>query len=109
MTTTPKEPVPDLGLICDVCKAEPARGVYSVPFMPVSCAYGDECLRADAHPYGMLVANTVVCGGLENTAPEWKVMVGNTLSHLDISWDKFNADVAEGITDMDSAFERGDL
>lgn len=40
---------------CDVCDNEPMKGVASIPGMPVSVAYGENCLRANAHPWWALV------------------------------------------------------
>src|SRR5690242_158204 len=91
MTTTAQPPAPDLTR--EVCDAEPAVGVYAMPFVPASFAYGNKCLIADAHPIGMLAVNTAMCGGLDMTNDRWQQMVRNTLQHLNYSLTKFKAEV----------------
>ena len=102
---------PDLPeLTCSVCEAEPAIGVSAVPGVPFSVAYGLKCLRANAHPYNVLVANTASIvsevdmamgtGVLEPTADWWKKMVLDTLAHLDIAPEQFDADVRASARDM---------
>lgn len=88
--------------VCDVCQNEPAVGVACVPGMPVSVAYGSECLKVNAHPYGLLVANTALVGNYAQSAEWWREMVDATLTHLGKSREQFNADVAES----SAVFER---
>ena len=79
---------------CDVCKAEGVPvGVSCVPGCPISAAYCMECLKADAHPWDILVANTVCIGGLENAAEYWKQMVDNTCKYLNKTIEQFNEEV----------------
>lgn len=80
---------------CEVCYAEPAASAVCVPGVPVSMAYGRECLKVNAHPYGILVANTACCGGCEHTASWWHGMVTDTLDHLGIPHEVFYRDVAD--------------
>lgn len=87
-------------LTCDVCGKEPAVGVAAVPGVPVSMAYGGNCLAAGAHPYWVLVANTALCGGYDRTVEEWRGMVDDTLAHLEITREKFDADVSQSIEDL---------
>lgn len=94
-------------LRCDVCGKEPAAGVAAVPGVPVSMAYGSNCLAANAHPYWVLVAYTAECGGLRNTVAEWRGMVDDTLVHLEIDPEKFEADVDQAIEDLIQAERRG--
>jgi hypothetical protein len=61
--------------------------------MPVSVAYGRKCLQANAHPWGLLVANTALCGGFDQTAEWWQEMVTATCGHLGRSLTEFEADV----------------
>jgi hypothetical protein len=102
---------PDLPeLICSVCEAEPALGVAAVPGVPFSVAYGRACIDANAHPYGILVGNTaamvsevdmaVGVGVLIPTADWWQKMVLDTLAHLDIAPEQFDADVRTAARDM---------
>jgi hypothetical protein len=83
---------------CDVCQQEPVEAVLSMPFVPFSVAYGKGCRAANAHPYGVLVMNTAMVGGLDETNPEWQEMVEATLMHLDIGPDTFRREVEETIT-----------
>lgn len=81
-------------LTCDVCGNEPAVGVAAVPGMPVSMAYGRQCLAANAHPYPLLVVNTAMCGGYDQMAGWWQAMVDATLAHLGKTREEFDNDVA---------------
>lgn len=85
---------------CDVCKAEPSVTVCCIPGVPISMAYGLLCLKANAHPWGILVANTVCAGGYDQTADWWKQMIDDTCAHLGKTLDEFKAEVTQGIADM---------
>lgn len=78
---------------CDVCDAEPAVGVGCPPMVAMSVAYCAKCLAANAHPWSILVANTAICGGLEQTNDAWRWMVESTCKHLGRSLEEFNAAV----------------
>ena len=80
-------------LICEVCKKNEAVGVACVPGIPYSAAYCKDCLKADAHPLGIVMANTICCGGLDQCAAWWKEIVEHTLKHLNKSLDWFNSEV----------------
>lgn len=85
---------------CDVCGNAGIKGVASIPFVPMSVAYCEGCLRANAHPWWALVANQASIGDpLETTHPEWQQMVRDTCAHLGKTIDQFNADVAEALRD----------
>ena len=87
--------------ICEVCNKNRAIGVCCVPGVPVSCAYCRECLDANAHPWWVLVANTVCIGGLKNAADWWKKMVRDTCRHLGRTIEEFNQEVQKEINHMD--------
>lgn len=89
---------------CDVCGNQGIVGVAAMPGVPGSFAYCRACLGANAHPYAMVVANTAMIGGLADAAEWWKQLVDDTLTHLAIDRDKFDADVADGIMEMDDYF-----
>ena len=89
---------------CDVCKNEPSVGVAAVPGVPMSVAYGEECLKANAYPLGVLVANTACAGGYEFTEDWWQEMVDDTLIHLDTSRERFDEMVAETLSKMEADF-----
>lgn len=86
---------------CDVCGKEPAVGVAAVPGVPISMAYGRDCLEANAHPYGILVANTALVGGLDRAGDWWIEMVDATLLHLHKTRVDFDRDVRQVMRDMD--------
>lgn len=88
-------------LTCDVCGQEPAVEVAAVPGVPISVSYGPKCLAANAHPYGVLVANTAMLGGLFNTSGWWVQMVNDTLTHLGRTLADFDRDVHAFIRDLD--------
>jgi hypothetical protein len=87
-------------ITCQVCDAEPAVGVAAVPGVPVSMAYGSNCLAANAHPYSILVINTAMCGGYDQTVEEWRKMVDDTLAHLGKAREQFDADVEREMEDQ---------
>lgn len=93
-------------LICDVCHNEPAVGVAAVPGVPVSMAYGGHCLAANAHPYGILVINTAMCGGYDHTSEWWRQMVDDTLHHLGKDREQFDLDVEAEMADQRAAPDR---
>jgi len=81
---------------CEVCHKEVEEVVVcSMPFVPMTVGYCRKCFNANAHPISILVANTSLCGGLENTNEEWKRMVNCTLKHLGVSKEEFERLVAE--------------
>lgn len=92
--------LPDMGN-CDVCNNEPAVGVACVPGMPVSVAYGAACLAANAHPYGLLVANTALIGNYADSTEWWQEMIDATLAHLGKPREQFDADVAESSAEFE--------
>jgi len=80
---------------CEVCEKNEAIGVASVPGVPYSAAYCNECLNANAHPYFIIVANTACIGGYDQANNQWKEMVDCTLKHLGKTMDEFNHDVKQ--------------
>lgn len=87
--------------ICEICNKNQATGVCCVPGVPISCAYCKECLDANAHPWWVLLANTVCLGGLEHAAYWWKKMVEDTCLHLGRTKEEFNQEVQKEIDGMD--------
>ncbi|MGW5720761.1 hypothetical protein ACWEVP_31630 [Amycolatopsis sp. NPDC003865] len=80
--------------MCDVCDNERAVRAAKVPGLSTTVAYGERCLAANVHPYGVLVAKTADMGGLINTSHWWRDMVERTCQYLRVSIDQFNEDVA---------------
>jgi hypothetical protein len=91
--------------MCEVCKKNVSVGVACVPGIPYSAAYCEECLKANAHPYGILVAEVAVAGGLENLAPWFREMVSSTLKHIGKTQEEFDQDVK----DTDNEFSNAEL
>ena len=91
-------------MACDVCGVNPQIGVAAVPGVPMSVAYCEECLRANAHPYGILVINTALLGGYEHAAEWWQQMVDDTLAHLSKPRERFDLDVEVELRNIDKAF-----
>jgi hypothetical protein len=85
---------------CDVCGEREATGVGAMPGVPISFAYCKDCLRANAHPYAIVVANTAMLGGMAEAAPWWQQLVDDTLAHLRKSRERFDGDVAAEIAIM---------
>ena len=89
---------------CEVCGKNDSIGVCCVPGIPISCAYCEECLKVNAHPWWILVANTSCIGGLKNAADWWKKMVEDTCKHLGKTIDEFNSEVEEAIRKFEKDF-----
>ena len=87
-------------LICEVCGKNKAVGIACVPMVSTSCAYCSGCLRANAHPWAVLIANSICLGGLDQANESWKQMVIDTCAHLGRTLEQFNAEVAQGIKDL---------
>ena len=68
-------------------------GVFAVPGIPMSVAYCEKCLEADSHPIGLLIANTVCCGGWDNCADWWKEIVEHSLEYQGKTLEWFNGAV----------------
>jgi len=80
-------------LICEVCNKNKAIGVASVPGVPLSVAYCKECLMANSHPMYVLIANTALCGKLENCNEWWRKIVMDSIKHQDKTLEWFNQEV----------------
>lgn len=79
---------------CECCEeVKPIVGVASIPGMPISIAWCRNCLESGAIPYWAAVANTAMCGGLDNCNDEWKKIVTDTLFYFGKSIDDFAVDV----------------
>lgn len=87
--------------LCDVCQKNEAVGVCCVPGAPISMAYCRECLEANAHPWGILVAQVAMCGGYEHVIDEYREMIECTIKHLGKTREQFDADVAADIRALD--------
>lgn len=88
-------------LQCNVCEERTAVGVAAVPGIPMSCAYCRECLVANAHPLGIVIANTACCGGYDRCSDWWQHMVDCTLAHLGKTREWFDVQVLEQMFELD--------
>ena len=95
---------PVLKHACEVCKQNEMIAVVCVPGMPVSAAYCQTCLQANAHPWHYLVASIACLGGLENAAEWVHDMVNDTCTHLNKTLEEFKTAVAQSIADTDAYF-----
>lgn len=87
-------------LKCEVCNKNTAIGVASVPGVAYSAAYCTKCLAENAHPYGIVVANTACIGGYDQSADWWREIINDTLKYLGKTREQFDADVAESIKEF---------
>lgn len=102
MTTTEPE------VQCEVCRQEPSVGVAAIPGLPMSVAYGYQCLKANAHPYGAMVAMTAMADGYDSLATWAQEMIEATLLRLNKSNDEFEQHVREMIRDLHEFEVEGD-
>lgn len=93
-------------LICEVCLQNEAIGVASVPGIPYSAAYCTECLKANAHPWRILVAEVSCLGGLEYATEWFKLMVEGTCKRLGKTIEEFTRDVEEANRLFDQYMEQ---
>jgi len=78
---------------CQVCGENRETAVCSIPGIPFSAAYCQECFDANAHPYDLVVANTCIAGGYDKCADWWQSIVNDTLTHLKITREQFDKDL----------------
>lgn len=88
---------------CEVCEKVTRVAVVCVPGVPHSAAYCEECLTANAHPWGILVANTACCNGLAHTHEGWRKMVHATCAHLGKTLEQFESEVSADMKLLDEA------
>lgn len=81
--------------LCEVCDQNESIGIAAMPGVPCSVAYCRECLDANAHPWGLLIANTACVGGLKNVTPWWKEMVEATCKKLGKTIEEFTTAVKQ--------------
>lgn len=82
---------------CEVCDERTSIVVFCVPGMPVSAAYCQKCLDANAHPWVYLVANAACCDGLEHCAAWFVEMVDDTCKFLGKTREQFDAAVRQSM------------
>lgn len=88
---------------CECCNEEKELiGVASIPFIPMSIAWCQDCINANVIPYWAAVANTACCDGLDNTNEEWKEWVKRTLKYFNKTDKEFKDDVDKSIKEMET-------
>ncbi len=90
---------PEEWVKCETCQTNNAIGVAAVPGIPYSAAYCAPCIKANAHPWWLMVGNTADMGGLEDSADWWVEMVEDTCRHLGRPMSEFNSAVAAAINE----------
>lgn len=88
------------GPLCEVCGRPEEVGAACVPGVPMSVSYCGDCLEANAHPWGILVAGTAMNGGYGNCADWWREMVDCTIKHLGRTKEQFDTDVVTAIEEI---------
>lgn len=85
---------------CQCCNKNVSVGFASVPGMPVSIAWCQECVDAGVTPYGILVFNVGMAGKIQSrddivaTFEDWYVdEIDRTLSYFDVSFEQFVSDI----------------
>lgn len=88
---------------CDTCGTDDVDlYVYALPGIPMTVANCLVCMQLSCYPYGILVANTAMVGGLEYAADWWKDEVRVSLARHGKSVKEFVEDVKKSMADMDS-------
>jgi pentatricopeptide repeat protein len=87
---------------CEVCNKNEPVGVACVPGVPYSAAYCEECIRAKAHPIGILMAQCACAGRYDHCAEYFQQMVTDTCEHINYEMSAFLTGVQSMIHDMDS-------
>lgn len=87
--------------LCEVCNKNEIAGVACVPGIPYSTGYCVECLRANAHPWHILVANVACIGGLDKVHAGVVHMVECTCKHLDKTLEQFKEEVQQSMKSLE--------
>lgn len=85
---------------CDCCGVEPSVGVAAIPGVPMSIAWGRNCLDANVVPWWVAVTNTAIIGGRAEAADWWVALLDNTIPYFNRTTEQFDAEVALAIEDM---------
>jgi len=93
---------------CQCCGLEPAVGVASIPGLPMSIAWGRNCLDAGIMPYWALVTTVALASNFEYSpdhyAPWVNELIRDTLAYFDKTEAQFAEDVNEEINDIANEF-----
>lgn len=91
-------------MTCEVCRKNPAKGVASSVFGPISHAYCQECLDANREVYGTLVCGLAGVG--RDEVAEWaKPFIVATCALHSKTADEFWADVDKLTEEMYGAMQ----
>lgn len=80
-----------------MCAAPEVLGVAAMPGIPISVAYCQSCLTANAHPLKLVIINTALYGGYDESAGWWQQLVDDTLEYLRYPRDLFDIRVQKAI------------
>ena len=97
MTTDPK---------CEVCGAFEVVGVAAVPGVPISVAYCHTCLHAGVAPLKIVITQTALNNGYENSANWWQELVDRTLKYLNYRRDLFDERVKSEVDEIERLSEQ---
>lgn len=86
--------------ICEVCDERETVHVLSVPGLPYSAGYCEECAKSGANPYWCMVTVAAMCEGIEHVSAEYLSIIEVTLKYLDKTWEEFNEAVEVDIKGM---------
>jgi hypothetical protein len=76
--------------------------VSSVPGVPYSAAYCEDCTRGNAHPYGIIIGNVANAGGLDGVTAEVVEMVESTAKRLGKSMEEVRKDIDDTMRDLEA-------
>ncbi len=93
---------------CEVCDDRLVVTVCALPLIPYSAGYCLPCLHSGAIPLWAAVANTAMIGGMSNANSMWYEVVHDTLRHLNLTCEQFDALVSDQI-ERDIAMMQRDL
>ncbi len=92
--------------LCEVCGQNEVVGVACVPGVPYSAGYCTECLRANAHPWHILVGQVACIGSLDKVHAEFMYMVECTCKRLNKTMDQFKKDVQASLKKLDEYVDK---
>lgn len=87
--------------VCECCKSNQAIGVASIPGVPMSISWCQDCLEAGIAPYDIVVANTACCGGFDQVAEWWSELVERSLQYHKKTMPEFLEDVAKALDKLE--------
>jgi hypothetical protein len=90
--------------MCEVCLKNKETVSRIIPLTDIKAEYCEECWKAGAHPWLMLVRVTAEHNGLRFCKSDWIRMVHSTNKHLGRSLEEFERRVRN---EMESSYVQG--